>query len=139
MRVTFIKGMIFLGYMKEIPNSKAQIYSEQYRNLRTGRNQLRSASEIQEAGYDSLSRLEGKLATEAFVNIAFRQIEVDVTLDPSIYRVESTRINSDNTNRLLLLCDENGDLQDLQPLLQYVSKETRGSYRELKDKYLSGQ
>ena len=126
-----------MNKMKEIPKDKLQFYSKQHQNLRHLRNQLQTAVGDSEVNLSSLSQLEVRVVKEAFCTIAERGSEVIVTFDEDVYAQDLERMKAGD-DKVYLLCDEEGNLQDMSPLLPFVSAKRRRKYKAFKRKYLSG-
>jgi len=86
-----------------------------------------------------LSQLELDIVREAFLRIANRGMEILVSTDPRIYDQDLKRVESGEGSEVYLLCDENGHLQDIGPLLEFVSPIKRANYEKLRDDYLGGE
>lgn len=124
--------------MKDIPKDKVGFYSEQHQNLRDLRNQLQTAVGHSTVNFGSLSQLEVEIVKEAFQTIAKRGNEVLVTFDQEVYAQDLVRMKSGD-DIVYLLCNEEGNLQDLSPLLPFVSVKRRREYEALRNKYLRSE
>lgn len=121
--------------MKDIPTDKLRFYSAQHQSLRDMRSQLREAVGDTSVNLSSLSQLEVKIVEEAFRNIAEQRNEVLVTFDTNVYAMDLERMRAGDS-RVYLLCSEEGDLQDISPLLPFISEKRRKEYEDLREKYL---
>jgi len=122
--------------MKGLPLGKWGLYSKKPQELENLYEPVGLSLEKPQVGEGLLAKLEGRLVNEALVNAGIRGINVSVTYDKSIYNRRLSGNGETGDNNLLLLCDENGDLQDLRPLFSYVSQETRESFDDLRKEYL---
>jgi|TARA_Y100000310_G_scaffold266725_1_gene278367 hypothetical protein len=121
--------------MNDIPQDKLRFYSEQHKSLRYLRNQLQTAIGDSEVNLSSLSQLEVEVVKEAFQTIAKRGNEVLVTFDQDVYAQDLKRTILED-NKVYLLCDEAGNLQDMSPLLPFVSARRKREYEAFRSKYL---
>jgi len=115
--------------MKKILPEKLKFYPQAHQDLRNSRNQLRSAISRSEVNFESLSQLEIELVKEAISEIANQRIDLYLTSQPQ-------EITPD---RVYLFCDEQGNLQDLTPLLPFVSPEKRAKYKSARKDYLGSE
>ena len=120
--------------MGDIPEDKRQFYTKEHLELIESRERLRAALEAR----NRLSQLEDIITIEALQEIAKRGIEILCTNDPKVYELdlEKMRAREDKVHQVYLLFDEEWYLQDLSPLLQFVSQEKRGNYEQLRAEYL---
>lgn len=124
--------------MKDIPTDKKVFYSEQHQSLRYLRNQLETAVGHSTVNFGSLSQLEIEIVKEAFQTIAERGNEVLVTFDQNVYALDLERMRAEG-DKVYLLCNEEGNLQDLSSLLPFVSVKRRREYEALRDEYLRSE
>ena len=122
--------------MKGIPEDKLRFYSKQHQSLRKSREQLEKIAGTPKVNLSSLSGLELEVVKEAFRAIARQGREVLVTHDPYIYAQDLKRGDG---KVLYLLCDEEGHLQDMTPLLEFVSPDKRREYEASKREYLNSE
>ncbi len=122
--------------MKYIPKNKSRFYSKQHQSLRALRSQLQTAVGDSEVNLGSLSQLELEIVREAFKSIAERGNEVLVTFDQDVYAQDLKRMRAGD-DKVYLLCDLEGNLQDMSPLLPFVSVKKRREYEAFRNKYLS--
>jgi|TARA_B100001964_G_C13940655_1_gene468742 hypothetical protein len=122
--------------MKEIPKDKLKFYNEQHQSLRYLRSQLQTAIGDSEVNLSSLSQLEVEVVKEAFRTIAGQGNEVLITFNQDTYAQDLERMKA-GEDKVYLLCDEAGNLQDMGPLLPFVSARKRREYEAFRSKYLS--
>ncbi len=120
--------------MKEIPPDKLKFYNELQLRSRYWRNQLHRAMGDPKVNFGAVARLENEMVDEAFRNIARQGKEVQITSNQNVYTQDLERKIEDG--KVYILCNENGDLQDLTPLFPYISARKRMEYHSLKSKYL---
>jgi len=123
--------------MKNIPTDKLRFYSEQHQSLRALRSQLQTAVGDSTVNLSSLSQLEVEIVKEAFRNIAEQENEVLITFDQNVYALDLARMEAGD-RRVYLLCDVEGNLQDINPLLSFVSAKRKREYESFRSRYLSG-
>ena len=124
--------------MKDVPTDKLFFYSEQHQSLRALRKQLEIAVGHSTVNCGSLSRLEVEIVKEAFQTIAERGNEVLVTFDQDVYARDLEKMKAGD-HKVYLLCNKEGSLQDLNPLLPFVSAKRKIEYGALRDKYLRSE
>lgn len=120
--------------MNEIPLDKLKFYSERQLKLRYWGNQLRRAMGDPKVNFGAVARLENEIVDEAFRNIAKQGKKVLITSDQRVYAQDLERKIEDG--KVYILCNDEGDLQDLTPLLPYISARKRMEYNSLKSRYL---
>jgi hypothetical protein len=123
--------------VKDIPETALGFYGKEHLMLRESRSQLENAARTPPVNLTSLSDLERKLVQEAFANIAEQGMEILVTSNEGVYARDLERMRIEKGDRTVyLLCDQEGGLQDITPLLSFVSEERRDKYERLRDSYL---
>ncbi|MAG73387.1 hypothetical protein CL620_03665 [archaeon] len=118
-----------------IPPGKLRHYSPQHQDLRQARDQLRNALAAPHVNTELLSQLEATLVREAFEAVAAQGSEVLVTFDKDVY--EQDQKSADET--VYLLCDQDGHLQDINPLLSFVTSARREEYEAFRRNYLRSE
>lgn len=83
-----------------------------------------------------IATLELELVREALQTIRERGIEVLITQTPRVYESDRASMASGG-NIIYLLCDEEGFLRDLSPLMPFVPKEKRDLYESVRAMYLN--
>jgi hypothetical protein len=117
--------------MKGISQEHIEHYSEQHQSLRRVRNQLRESRGDRILSLSKVSDFETGLVQEALEELAKLGVDVTVTADPGEYNRFDSRSGS-----ICLLRDDEGNLQDLSPLLPYVSQQTKRAYEATRGDFL---
>lgn len=118
--------------MKEIPKDKQKFYSKEHQNLRKSRIKLAYALLQSEIEISNLSKLEIEILTTGLKNILRKGKQVYVTFDSRSYKGQKT-----DPDNIYILCDQQGNLQDIIPLLDYIPPEMKEQYIAKRSKYLS--
>lgn len=130
---SFINNECF--FITMIPSDKLGYYSRLHLLLRNSREQLQEAAGASRINLTSLSQLETALVREAFRVIAEQEREVLITFDPHAYTQDLVRMKRGDGS-VCLLCDEEGNLLDMNPLLPFVSDGKRRKYELGRVSYL---
>ncbi len=123
--------------MKNVPEDKLQFYGEQHQRLMCLRNQLQTAIGDSGVNLSSLSQIEFEVVKEAFRIIAEQGNDVLITFNQDVYARNLERMRAGD-DYVYLLCDEEGNLQDMSPLLPFVSERKRREYENFRRRYLNG-
>ena|SRR3989338_5814288 len=82
-----------------------------------------------------VSQLEEEVIVTALQEIAQRNIEIKITFDYKTYRKDVRRMRAGERTVSLFL-DEKENLQDINPLLRYISSDLRSRYERARETYL---
>lgn len=91
---------------------------------------------IYSSNFQNLSQLEVEIVTTALREIAIRDMDILISHDPKVY--EQASHAKGHRKNVHVLCDWEGDLQDITPFLEFVTQETRDLYERQRDLYLRG-
>ncbi|MFH1396830.1 MAG: hypothetical protein ABIG93_05505 [archaeon] len=98
------------------------------------RNCLQKAKSV--PSLDMLVDLENDVVEEAIRNIAEQGKTIHITYNPNVYTQDLKNVQPDS-DKVYILCDCDGNLEDLTPLLEFVSINKRHQYQSARKEYLS--
>ena len=118
--------------MKEIPIDKQKFYSKEHQDLITSRIQLANALLKREVNIKDLSKLEVEILISGLQTAARKGVKVYVINNEKQYET----LKKDPTC-IYVLCDNEGNIKDIEPILDYVSPDIKKKYLQKRDQYLS--
>lgn len=116
---------------RQIPKQYSRFYTQKQHKIRDIREKLRDELSKRVG----VSKLEEEVIATAIAEIARRGIKIESTFDYNIYRKDIRKMRA-GERRVYLFVDASGNLQDMNPLLRYVSSELRSTYERARETYL---